>query len=66
MQLIPAQHQHIDVLVLADRPPDGEFDRIPAGDPPRAGHRREDRGGLLRPHRIPGPERGHDDGHQAA
>jgi hypothetical protein len=36
--LVMAQHHHVDVTMIADRPPNSEFDRVPAGDPPRVGH----------------------------
>lgn len=45
-EAIWAQRQHVDIAVTADRPPDGELDRMPADDPPRAGHRREDLSGF--------------------
>jgi hypothetical protein len=46
VELVRAQHHHVDIAVIADWPPDGELDCVPAGDPPRAGHRREDLSGF--------------------
>jgi hypothetical protein len=58
--MILAQDQHVDVSVITDGLADGELDREPAGDLPRAGQCREDRGGLRGLGRVPGAERGND------
>src|SRR5277367_5790358 len=50
--------------MIADRPAYGELDRVPAGDPPRAGHRREQPCDFRRLRRLPRAERGHDRPHQ--
>jgi hypothetical protein len=39
VQMVLAEHQHVDVAVLAEWPAGGELDRIPTGYPPGAGHR---------------------------
>jgi len=41
-QLVSPQHQHVDVAVFADRPPDRELDGVTAGDPPPGGAAGED------------------------
>jgi hypothetical protein len=32
VDLVLAQHHHVDVTMIADRPSYGELDRVPAGD----------------------------------
>jgi hypothetical protein len=63
-ELVRAQHHHVNIAVIADPAPDGQLDREPAGDPPRAGHCREDLSDFPGLRRLPGTERGHDSRHE--